>query len=197
MTRVRLRRTSPSHRVVVVAAVVAVAAQRLAELRISRRHERTLLARGGIEHGAGHYPVMVAIHSAWLVGNLIEGWRRGPAPRRVAVPAFSTFLAMQPLRWWIIRSLGERWTTRVVTVTGEPRRTAGPYRHVRHPNYAVVAVEIAALPLALGAPATAAAGSLANAVLLRHRIRVEDRALDDLGGGRDASPARVTGTETS
>jgi methyltransferase len=104
---------------------------------------------------------------------------------------------MQPLRWWIIRSLGERWTTRVVTVPGEPRRTTGPYRHVRHPNYAVVAIEMAALPLALGAPATAAAGSLANAALLRHRIRVEDRALNDRSGDRDASPGRVTGTESS
>ncbi len=182
------------HRRRVAAAVTVVAAQRLIELRISRRHERALRSRGGAEHGAGHYPVMVGIHTAWLAGSTVEGWRRGPASRAVALPALVTFIAMQPLRWWIIRSLGDRWTTRVFTVPGEPRLAAGPYRRVRHPNYAVVAVEIATLPLALGAPRTALIGSLADAALLRHRIRVEDRALD-LALDRDASPARVTGTE--
>jgi methyltransferase len=181
------------HRRRVVAAVTVVAAQRLIELSVSRRHERALTARGGVEHGAGHYPVMVGIHTAWLAGTLAEGWRHGPAGRRVALPALVTFIAMQPLRWWIIRSLGDRWTTRVFTVPGEQRLATGPYLRVRHPNYVVVAVEIATLPLAFGAPRTAVLASLADAVLLRHRIRVEDRALD-LALDPDASPARVTGT---
>ena len=43
-----------------------VAAQRVAELFISRRHERALRARGAVEHGAAHYPFIVAVHAGWL-----------------------------------------------------------------------------------------------------------------------------------
>jgi len=166
--------TLRARRSVLVAAVATVAAQRLTELVVSRRHERTMLAEGAVEHGRAHYPAMVALHAGWLVATLAEGWVRGARIRRFPLLAFPL---MQPLRWWIIRSLGTAWTTRVLVVPGRPLVHTGPYRWVRHPNYAVVRVEIAALPVALGAPVTAVVASALNAVVLRRRIAVEDAAL--------------------
>lgn len=159
------------------AAVAGVAAQRLGELAWSRRNERRLRARGAVEHGAGHYPVMVAMHTGWLVATAVEGARR----RRFHPALLTAFLVMQPLRLWVLRTLGDRWTTRVLSVPGEPLVAAGPYRVMRHPNYAVVAVEIATLPAAFGAWGTAGVASIANALVLRRRIRVEDAALGSSG----------------
>jgi methyltransferase len=155
------------------AAAAGVAGQRLAELAWSRRNERRLRARGAVLHGAEHYPWMVALHTCWLIGTVLEGGRR----RRVHRAPLVAFLAMQPLRLWVLRTLGDRWTTRVLTVPGEPLVATGPYRLLRHPNYVVVAVEITTLPAAFGAWRTAGLASIANALVLRRRVRVEDAAL--------------------
>ncbi len=158
----------------IVAAVVAlVAAQRLAELAWSRRNERHLRALGAVEHGNGHYPVIVLLHAAWLVALLLAVPRQGP----VHWPLLAAFLALQPLRLWTIAALGDFWTTRVLTLPAAPLVRRGPYRWLRHPNYLIVAAEIALLPLAFGAWRLALAFSLANALVLRHRIRVEEAAL--------------------
>jgi methyltransferase len=148
-----------------------VTVQRLVELALARRNTRRLLARGAREVGAGHYPVMVGFHATWLASLWWLGWQ---APLE---PAWTiAFLALQPLRLWVLASLGERWTTRVVVVDAPPIRT-GPYRVLDHPNYAIVVGEIALLPLALGAPWAALAFSLAHLPLLRHRLAVETAAL--------------------
>ena len=161
----------------VVIGVALVAIQRLLELRLSRRHERLLRARGAVERGREHYPLMVALHVLWLLSTLIEGVLRGPVLWPVPL---ALFLLVQPLRYWAIFSLDENWNTRILVVPGAQLVRRGPYRYLKHPNYVVVAVEIATFPLIFGAWITAFVFSVLNAVLLSIRIREENRALAEL-----------------
>lgn len=171
-------------------AVGLVAAQRLGELVLAQRNTRRLLAAGAVEHGRGHYPLFVLLHAAWLASlPLAVPAERWPDPLLTGL-----FLGLQALRLWIILTLGRRWTTRVLVVPGEAPVRRGPYRWCRHPNYALVAVEIPLLPLAFGAAGHAALFGVANLGLLARRIRVEDaawaappgdgRALSGSGGSR-------------
>ncbi|GGL99341.1 isoprenylcysteine carboxyl methyltransferase family protein [Nakamurella endophytica] len=158
--------------------VLAVAAQRLAELSLSRRHERAARARGGYEVGRGHYPVMVALHTALLLGCIVEVLvAHRPFVPWLGWPMLVLLAGAQAVRVWCIRSLGERWTTRVIVLPGAPLVATGPYRWLRHPNYLAVAVEGVALSLVHTAWLTAAVFTVANLALLRVRIRTEDRAL--------------------
>lgn len=166
-----------------ILAVTLVALQRLLELLLSRRNERRLRSRGALERGRGHYPFMVALHSLWLVSTLVEGFLRGPeVPAWWPVP-FVAFLLAQPLRYWAIASLGDRWNTKILVVPGEKLVRRGPYRFLRHPNYVVVAVEIFTFPLIFGAWVTAVVFSILNAALLFVRVRAEDRALAERAEG--------------
>jgi methyltransferase len=167
-------------RVALFVGVGLVALQRLLELRLSRRHERSLRARGAVERGRGHYPLMVGMHVLWLLSTLVEGILRGPdLPAYWPVP-LALFLLAQLLRYWVILSLGEYWNTRVLVVPGTVLVRRGPYRYLRHPNYVVVAVEVATFPLIFGAWGTALVFSVLNAVLLYIRIKTENRALAEL-----------------
>ena len=157
----------------------AVAAERVAELVVSQRNLAWSRANGGKEFGAGHYPVMVVLHTALLVGAAIEARRRTFRPV-VGLPMLGVAAAAQALRWWCIKTLGRQWNTRVVIVPGAGRVNAGPYRIISHPNYVAVIAEGVALPLVGGAWRTALLFTLANAALLRTRIRVEDEALQGL-----------------
>ena len=150
-----------------------VALQRLAELGYARRNARRLLAAGGVEHGAGHYPLFVALHGAWLVALFVLVPAEAPADWGL----LGLYGLLQLGRLWVIASLRGHWTTRVIVVPGAPLVTRGPYRFLRHPNYLVVALEIPVLPLAFGAWQIALVFGLANLALLAHRIRVEQRAL--------------------
>lgn len=158
--------------------IAAVTSERIAELIVAKRHSASSRAHGGIEYGASHYPLMVALHTGLLAGCLLEVHAlhrpRIPALHRPMVVAV---LAAQGLRWWCIKTLGGQWNTRVIVVPGAPRVHAGPYRWLAHPNYVAVVVEGVALPLAHAAWRTALVFSLCNAALLRHRIRVENAAL--------------------
>lgn len=161
----------------------AVALERLFELVIARRNAAWSRARGGVEYGRGHYPVMVALHTGLLCGALAEAWLSG----RPFVPALgwtmlAIVLAAQALRRWCIRALGPQWNTRVFVVPGAPRVAGGPYRFLRHPNYLAVVAEGFALPLVHTAWITAVVFTLLNAVLLWVRVGVEDRALTGLSG---------------
>jgi methyltransferase len=161
--------------------VVLVGLERFAELVVSNRHAAWAYSRGGVERGAGHYPFMVVLHSALLVGAVLEVW----AADRAFVPALGwpmlvLVAASQALRWWCIATLGNQWNTRVIVVPGVPLVRRGPYRVLPHPNYVAVVVEGLALPLVHSAWVTAAAFTIANAVLLTARIRVEDAALREL-----------------
>lgn len=164
--------------------VALIAMQRLWELRISKRHLRTLRAEGAFEVGAGHYPWMVALHTTFLLSCVAEVWLLDrPWRPLVGTAAMLVLIAATSLRWWILATLGDRWTTRVLAVPGEELVTWGPYRWLRHPNYLVVVMEIAAIPLVHCAWLTAGVFSIANLVLLRERIRVEDGALSRLAAG--------------
>ena len=154
-------------------AVLLVAAQRLAELAYARRNTKRLLAAGGVEHGAGHYPLIVALHGGWLAALFLFV----PVAAPVGWGWLGFYGLLQLGRLWIIASLGARWTTRVIALPGAPRVTRGPYRFLSHPNYLVVALEIPVLPLAFGAWQIALGFGLANLALLAHRIRVEERVL--------------------
>ncbi len=153
--------------------ILLVALQRLAELGYARRNARRLLAAGGVEHGAGHYPLFVALHGAWLAALFVMVPAEAPADWGL----LGLYGLLQLGRLWVIASLGRRWTTRVIVVPGAPLVTRGPYRFLRHPNYLIVALEIPVLPLAFGAWQIALGFGLANLALLAHRIRVEERAL--------------------
>ncbi|SDF74192.1 methyltransferase [Limimonas halophila] len=154
-----------------VAGLVAV--QRLAELAYSRANERRLRHQGGREHGAGHYPLLVGLHAAWLAAIAVTV----PPDAPVSIPLLAVFVALQGARVWIIASLGARWTTRVLVVPGEKLVSRGAYRWLRHPNYAVVAAEIAVLPAAFNAWEIAIPFGIANLAVLGWRIRVEENAL--------------------
>ena len=165
-----------------VLAVGLVALQRLLELALSRRNERLLRARGAVERGKRHYPLIVAMHSLWLLSTFVEGTLRGPGfPFYWPIP-LALFLLVQPLRYWAILSLGESWNTRILVVPGAESVRRGPYRYLNHPNYVVVVAEILTFPLIFGAWITALIFSILNTILLSARIREENRALRELAG---------------
>lgn len=161
-------------------AVGLVALQRLLELVLARRNERRARARGAVEWGRGHYPLIVALHSLWLVSTLVEGLLRGPVFPVYWPAALALFLLVQPLRYWAILSLGESWNTKILVVPGAKPVRSGPYRYLNHPNYVVVVVEILTFPLIFGAWLTALVFTLLNAAVLRVRIREENRALSEM-----------------
>jgi len=160
-----------------LALILAVTAERAVELWLSERNARRALARGGAEHGRGHYPAMVALHTALLVACAAEALAWPEPPRPLAWLAVAGVALAQGLRWWAVATLGERWSTRVVVVPGAAPVTGGPYRFLRHPNYLAVVVEVACLPLAWGSWRTALLFTAGNALVLRARIRAEERAL--------------------
>ena len=153
--------------------VALVALQRVIELAYARHNTSRLFTRGGIELGAKHYPLFVVLHFSWLLAMAVF------VPRNIAVNWWlvGVFVALQAVRVWAIRSLGPYWTTRLITVPGTALVRRGPYRFMRHPNYAVVVGEIAVLPLALGEPWVALIFSLFNAGVLAIRITTEEQAL--------------------
>lgn len=149
--------------------------QRLLELRLARANERWAREQGAAEYGREHYPLFFVLHPGWMLGTLLEGRRSGAG---VNWPALALFVLAQPLRYWVIRTLGRYWNTRILIVPGGERVTGGPFRYLRHPNYAVVALELAAAPLAVGAWRTALAFSVLNAALiLLVRLPAEEQAL--------------------
>lgn len=160
-----------------------VTLQRLGELVLSRRNTERLLARGAIEVGAGHYPLIVLVHAGWLAALWI--WGRD---QDVNLAALAGFLMLQGLRLWIFAALGPRWTTRIIVLPGAPLVASGPYRYFPHPNYAVVVGEIALLPLALHLSALALIFTVLNLAVLAVRIRAESRALSVSGWPRASAP---------
>ena len=149
-----------------------VTLQRTGELAVSRYNTHKLLARGAVEIAPGHYPLIVAVHAAWLISLWVFGH-----DRPVNILALLLYLLLQGFRFWVMQTLGSRWTTRIIVVPERPLVSAGPYRFLSHPNYAVVAAEIAVLPLVLGLPLLATVFTILNAAVLAIRIRAENRAL--------------------
>ena len=157
-----------------------VTAQRIGELLLARRNTRRLLARGAVEVGAGHYPFIVALHAAWLIGLWLLAW-----DRPLNLWLLAAFVGLQAARVWVIATLGERWTTRILILPGEPLIRCGAYRFMSHPNYVVVAAELLLLPLAFGLTGFGLIFTVLNAVMMGVRIRSENRGL------REARPLGV------
>ncbi|MEV5829000.1 isoprenylcysteine carboxylmethyltransferase family protein [Spirillospora sp. NPDC052242] len=155
-----------------------VALERLAELVVARRNLAWARSLGGVEHGRGHYPGIVAVQAGLLAGALLEVWLLGrPFVPALGWPMLAVAVLAQGLRWWCIATLGRRWNTRVVIVPGLPLVARGPYRLMPHPNYAAVVAEGVALPLVHTAWLTATLFTVVNLGLLRTRVRVENAAL--------------------
>ena len=155
---------------IVILSLVTI--QRLAELWLSNRNTRRLVDQGAVEIGRSHYPLLVAVHVAWLAAL----WWSAPG-QPINWPLVMLFALLQLARLWVITSLGPRWTTRIIVLPGVPLVRAGPYRFVDHPNYVIVALEIAILPLAFGLVEWALFFSVLNAAVLTVRIRIENQAL--------------------
>lgn len=165
-----------------VCMIAAVSVQRLVELRYAERNRAKALQRGAREFGAEHYIFFVILHTAWLLGWVVEGvWFARQMTVGDSVALFEAFLLAQGLRYWAIVSLGAAWNTRILIVPGTERVVKGPYKWVNHPNYIAVAIELLTGPLIFGAWRTALIATLLNAVLLLFiRIPAENRALQDL-----------------
>lgn len=153
--------------------LAAVAAQRLWELWLADRNTKRLLAEGAVEVGAAHYPLFILLHASWLAAiAIVTPWTMVPNLWWLGL-----YAALQLGRLWVISTLGRFWTTRIITLPAAPLVRRGPYRFLRHPNYLVASLEIAVLPLAFGQVWIALVWSVANALLVGWRIRIEDRAL--------------------
>ena len=153
-------------------------AVRFVELGVAKRNRAWAMERGGVESGAEHYPVMVALHTALFAGCLLEvPLADRPFLPWLGWPMLALLAGAHALRWWCIRTLGPQWNTRVIRVPDAPLVSGGPYRWLRHPNYVAVVVEGFALPLVHTAWITALAFTVLNALLLRVRLRVENQAL--------------------
>jgi methyltransferase len=155
-----------------------VIVQRLGEMVYANANTRRLLAEGGREHGRGHYPLFIFLHGGWLLAiTLIAQPAANPNPWLLAA-----FIASQSLRFWTLFSIGRWWTTRIISAPHFPRVCKGPYRFIPHPNYTVVVIEIAIVPMLLGASSLVLAFTLANAMLLAWRIRIEAQVLTEREG---------------
>lgn len=158
--------------------IALVGLERIFELGVAIRNQRWLRSRGAVEVGAEHYPVMVAMHCLFLVSCLTEVWLLHRQFHPLLAICMLSLLILSTLgRYWVMATLGRRWTTRILCLPGEPTITNGPFRLLRHPNYAAVTCEIFALPMVHTAWVTAIMFSAANALLLKKRIRVEEEAL--------------------
>ena len=155
------------------AVLAFVAAQRGVELWLSARNANRLKREGGVEVGQGHYPLFFLVHGAWFA-SLVFGV---PTDAALRIWALALFVLVQIGRVWVMVSLGRYWTTRVITLPGRPLVRRGPYRLIRHPNYAVVVAEIALVPMIASAWWIAVVFSVLNGLLLAQRVRVENRAL--------------------
>jgi len=158
--------------------LVAVAVLRMVELRISRRHQQQLVSRGASKINEPKFRWMVALHTAVLIGAAVEVvFLKRPFLPLLAATMFAIFLAANAVRWWVIRTLGDHWNVQVMDSTRLGVITSGPFRFVRHPNYAAVFAEMLALPLIHTAWITALAGSLAHVAVLAQRLSTEEAVL--------------------
>lgn len=169
-------------RVLYTGLVALVAGMRLVELAISRRNIERLEERGAVEVGRSLYPWMVALHAAFLLACITEVWLLDrPFNLLLGGGCLGLLLGAAALRLWVMATLGERWSTRVLVLPQTPLITGGPFRWLRHPNYLAVAAEFIALPLVHTAWVTAGLFSAANAMVLYRRIQTEERALAEAG----------------
>ncbi|RMG98816.1 MAG: DUF1295 domain-containing protein [Deltaproteobacteria bacterium] len=178
------------HTTLVVVLFAVVAVQRWSEVWLSVRNGRWARARGAVEVGRRHYRFLVALHVAWILAFPAEALLRGQAPPpAVTALALAGFVVAQIFRYAAIVTLGRRWNTRILVLPGQPPIRRGIYRYLRHPNYVAVVLELACVPVAVGAYVTAAVVSAVNLLVLRFvRIPAEERALAEATRARPEPP---------
>jgi len=170
--------TMPLSVILFLVLLVAVAAMRIVELRISKKHQHHMIERGASKAKDPVFPCMAMLHTMVLVGAAAEVvFLHRPYIPALAIPMLSLFIFANIVRWWVIRTLGEHWNVQVMDSTKLGVITTGPFRYVRHPNYAAVFVEMIALPLIHTAWITALAGAVAHAIVLTFRLSAEERVL--------------------
>lgn len=158
--------------------LLAVAALRLFELQVSKRHQAELVARGAQPVREPGFRWMVLLHTAVLAGAGAEViFLRRPWIPALGWTMLVLFLGCNLLRWWVIRTLGAYWNVRIMDTAKAGFVASGPFRFVRHPNYTAVFAEMLVLPLIHTAWITALAGSVAHIFVLRRRVRLEDSVL--------------------
>jgi methyltransferase len=168
----------PSSVILFLALLLAVAAMRIVELRISKRHQKDMKAQGASKAKDPIFPVMAMFHTALLISAAIEVvFQHRPFIPALAIPMIILFVVANIVRWWVIRTLGQHWNVEVMDSTKLGVITTGPFRYVRHPNYAAVFVEMIALPLIHTAWITAIAGAIIHIVVLSVRLSSEERVL--------------------
>jgi len=164
-----------------------VICERMGELILAQRNARWMKQQGGYEIGRSHYPLFIVLHVFFLISLWIEA--QSP-PDWWFIP-FGVFLLAQLLRFWVIRTLGKYWNTRIWVVPGQPIQKQGPYRYIRHPNYVVVIIELLTLPLVFQAYFTALWTTLLNAYLLfKIRIPMEEEALSQMSNYQESMNAK-------
>jgi len=159
----------PSHFAVLFLAYVII--ERLVELPIAARNTTRLKAQGGVEHSPGHYPLIVAVHTGWILAMVALGY-----DNMVSTFWLAVYAVLKVLRIYILGTLGSRWTTRIIVIPNESKVTKGPFSVVPHPNYLLVIAEIFVAPLVLGLWEVAAIFGALNAAMLVIRITAEERA---------------------
>ena len=158
--------------------LVFVIIQRLVELLIAKRNEKSMLAKGAYEVGASHYPLMIMLHVSFFISFLVEVMYF----KSIFTPHYGlllVFLLLQLLRVWCLVSLGTFWNTKIIILPGANVVVKGPYSYIRHPNYLVVCLEILVLPLMFQAYMTAISFTILNLIMLSVRIPIEEKALKE------------------
>jgi methyltransferase len=158
--------------------LVFVIIQRLVELLIAKRNEKSMLAKGAYEVGASHYPLMIMLHVSFFISFLVEVMYF----KSIFTPYYGlllVFLLLQLLRVWCLVSLGTFWNTKIIILPGSNVVVKGPYSYIRHPNYLVVCLEILVLPLMFQAYMTAISFTILNLIMLSVRIPIEEKALKE------------------
>lgn len=163
-----------------VLTVVAALLMMGGELVLSMFNERQLRAKGAIEPPGDVINTMRWVYPLSFVAMAVEGAVAGPSPDGVLAAGLVLFGFAKALKVWAISSLGLRWSYRVLIPPGAPLVTSGPYRFIAHPNYVAVAGELVSVAMIVGAPITGVLGTMAFGMLMRARIRIEDRALGRL-----------------
>lgn len=162
---------------IAVLTVVAALLMMGGELVLSQFNERQLRAKGAIEPPGDVIGIMRWAYPVSFIAMAVEGAWSGPSPSTILAGGLILFGLAKALKVWAIGSLGARWSYRVLILPGVPLVTSGPYRFISHPNYLSVVGELVSVAMVVAAPITGLVAVFGFGLLMRARIRVEDRAL--------------------